>query len=586
MAGHIQVFALSRWLAVTLPVEYYEFARALRWSIPYFSLPWKTGHTHSGFPVNSNSYGSKIHESGIFSDVQHRISLPSKRLQPDEYITYFENDSGPEPVSDGWEDFSRSMFWLALIGGSLILLHALLLAILKSRKQKQRGYGVLAFPRFEIFLVNLAVPNICEASAALIRGGTTSGIVVGTLILVAVSFLLLDLLWFLTTGITFAKLVLYNEDNQVIQVGQRNPGIARVNLGPGNKGQWTWNNEKNSDCLTMLGPLFEDLRGPISGGSDDAHGDAPDDEAEEVSGGSDVAPTSSAQSMSRSTRPSRIPPTRSRTVATPTVPLTSSTSAGTHGDYQIIAPDDKTEGVEVSGGSVQTHAEAPSIQKLFMELRVYYTLLESVRRVLLGAMGGAYKNTWSSKIPVIILLCITSLQLFFLVLQKPFIKKRVQLVEIISVSSEVCLFALFLVLLDKELSPKQATIFGVSMLILFLMGFLPQIVNELYALRRQIKQLDTAEKCFRTGLRTALSGILLLISQEDSENCFPESSGDNNNGDQEDEEPKDTGNQGEEETNANERDRNSGSRDKNSRNMNRNSNRNRKRNRKLETTVP
>ena len=90
MAGHIQVFALSRWLAVTLPVEYYEFARSLRWSIPYFSLPWKTGHTHSGFPINSNSYGSKIHESGIFSDVQHKISLPSKRLQPDEYITYFE----------------------------------------------------------------------------------------------------------------------------------------------------------------------------------------------------------------------------------------------------------------------------------------------------------------------------------------------------------------------------------------------------------------------------------------------------------------------------------------------------------------
>ena len=349
------------------------------------------------------------------------------------------------------------------------------------------------------------------------------------------SFLLLDLLWFLTTG-------LYDEDNQMIQVGRRDPRIARVTLGPGNKGQRTWN-EKNSDCLTMLGPLFEDLRGPIFGDSVDAHGDAPDDEAEEVSGGSDVAPPSSAQSMSRSTRPSRIPPTRS---------------------------------------SVPTHAEAPSIQNIFMNLRVYYTLLESVRRVLLGAMGGAYKNTWSSKIPVIILLCITSLQLFLLVLKKPFIKKSVQLVEIISVSSEVCLFALFLVLLDKELSPKQATIFGVSMLVLFLMGFLPQIVNELYALSRQIKQLDAAKKCFRTGLRIALSGILLLISQEASENCFPESFGDNNTGDQEDEEPNDTGNQGDEETNANERDRNSGSRDNNSRNMNRN----RKRNRKLETTVP
>ena len=76
-------------------------------------------------------------------------------------------------VSCRWEDFSRTMFWLAIIGGSLILLHALLLAILKFRKQKQRGYGLLTFPRFEIFLVNLALPSICEASSALIRGNLT-----------------------------------------------------------------------------------------------------------------------------------------------------------------------------------------------------------------------------------------------------------------------------------------------------------------------------------------------------------------------------------------------------------------------------
>ncbi|KAK9995724.1 hypothetical protein SO802_020410 [Lithocarpus litseifolius] len=439
MAGHIQVFALSRWLAVTLPVEYYEFARALRWSIPYFSLPWKTGRTHSGAPANSDSYGSKIHDSGIFSGVQHRTTSTFKKLQPEEYKNNFEN-SGPDPVSDGWEDFSRTMFWLAIIGGSLILLHALLLAILKFRKQRQRGYGVLAFPRFEIFLVNLAVPSICEASAALIRGGTTSGIIVGTLILVAVSFLLLDLLWFLSTGITFAKRVLYKEDNQVIQVGRGNPRIAQVTLGPGNEGRWTLNRKQNSDCLTMLVPLFEDLRGPILSIT------APDDEAGEGSGGTDLAPPSSAQSMSRSTRSSHIPTTRSSTVATPAVPLTSSTSVHTHGDYQIIAPDDKTEEVEVSRGSVPTHAEAYSIQNMFMQLRIYYTLIESVRRVVLGAMGGAYKNTRSvrrvvqgamgganentrsSTIPVIILLCITSLQLFFLVLEKPFIKRRVQLV--------------------------------------------------------------------------------------------------------------------------------------------------------------
>ncbi|XP_075663386.1 uncharacterized protein LOC142632960 [Castanea sativa] len=581
MAGHIQVFALSRWLGVPLPVEYYEFSRGMQWSIPYFRLPWETGRTHSSDLADSHPFRSKIHDSGFFPGVHHNAkAIPkSMQLKADDYIKLLKN-SGPDPVSDGWEDFSRTMFWLAIIGGSLILLHALLLAILKFRKQRQRGYGVLAFPRFEIFLVNLAVPSICEASAALIRGGTTSGIVVGTLILVAVSFLLLDLLWFLSTGITFAKRVLYKEDNQVIQVGRGNPRIAQVTLGPGNEGRWTLNRKQNSDCLTILVPLFEDLRGPILSIT------APDDEAGEGSGGTDLAPPSSAQSMSRSTRPSHIPPTRSSTVATPAVPLMSSTSAHTHGAYQIIAPDDKTEEVEVSRGSVPTHAEASSIQNLFMQLRIYYTLIESVRRVLLGAMGGAYKNTWSSTIPVIILLCITSLQLFFLVLEKPFIKRRVQLVETISVASEVCLFALSLVLVDKKLSPKQETIVGVSMLVIFLMGFLPQIVNELYALRRQIKHLDTAEKRFRTGLRIASFGILLFFISQDSlekTDCFGdnepndiggqggEESTNDTGGQGGEKSTNDTGGQGDEDTNATKRNRNSGRRNKNPKNRNRNS---------------
>lgn len=71
-----------------------------------------------------------------------------------------------------WRDFGRSMFWLATIGGSLILLHALILVILKFRKKNsgKQSYGALALARFEIFLIILAVPCICEASVALIRG--------------------------------------------------------------------------------------------------------------------------------------------------------------------------------------------------------------------------------------------------------------------------------------------------------------------------------------------------------------------------------------------------------------------------------
>lgn len=68
------------------------------------------------------------------------------------------------------------MFWLAVIGGSLILLHALLVLVLKIRKkssEKQGSYGALVFPRFEIFLIILVLPCICEASASLVKGTLT-----------------------------------------------------------------------------------------------------------------------------------------------------------------------------------------------------------------------------------------------------------------------------------------------------------------------------------------------------------------------------------------------------------------------------
>jgi hypothetical protein len=76
-------------------------------------------------------------------------------------------------ISCRWRDFDRSMFWLAVIGVSLVLLHVILLFIIKLRKRtadKQRDYGALTFPRFEIFLTVLALPCICKASASLVRG--------------------------------------------------------------------------------------------------------------------------------------------------------------------------------------------------------------------------------------------------------------------------------------------------------------------------------------------------------------------------------------------------------------------------------
>ncbi|KHG01058.1 hypothetical protein F383_23226 [Gossypium arboreum] len=348
----------------------------------------------------------------------------------------------------GWRNFDRRMFWLAVIGGSLILLHAFLFFILKYKKrdsEKQGSYGALIFPRFEIFLVIVALPCICQAAAALVAGGTPSGVVVGILLLGVVAFLLLSLFLFLSVGITFGKLLQYKEVHREGQQFHWYQELIRVTLGPGKRGQWTWKNEANSVYLTMFGPLFEDLRGP------------PKYMVSQISG----------SNLSRQGGP-------------------------------IIASDDETE-----------DAEAPFIQKLFGILRIYYTMLESARRATLGILAGAYlnNNNTSSKTPIIILLCLTSFQLFFLVLKKPFIKKKVQLVEIISLSCEVAMFATCFVLLDKELS----TTIGIFMLTLFLIGFLAQMSAEGYALYEQTKQLDTSENRFFTGLKIASVGFLLYF---------------------------------------------------------------------------
>ncbi|XP_077244190.1 uncharacterized protein LOC143884473 isoform X2 [Tasmannia lanceolata] len=471
IACHIQVFAQSKWLTVTLPVEYYEFVRGLQWSIPHLNLPWETGHVHpimldSGLPVLARAETSEKQKSGILKNTQSSngklemdASLFGLPLTPMEYSSFFESQNiKPEADSildsqnaNGWKEFSRNMFWLAVIGGGLLLLHVLVLYIIKFRRkdlEKQKNYGSLVLPRFEIFLIILALPCFCQASAAIIRGGSTSGVIAGILLLGVVAFLLLALLLFLSVGITLGKLLQYKEIHQEGLEFHWYQDIVRVTLGPGKRGQWVWKNQPSSIYQTKLGPLFEDLRGP------------PKYMLSQIAGGN---------------------PAKNRN--------------------QIIPSDDETE-----------DAKAPFIQKLFGILRIYYTLLESMKRVALGVIAGTYlANGSSSKFPTLILLCIASFQLFFLVLKKPFIKKKVQSVEILSVTSEVAIFAVCVVLLEKEFSAVNEKRIGIFMLLLFFVGFVAQMINEWYALYRQIMRLSPIENSFFSGLKIFSAGFLLIL---------------------------------------------------------------------------
>ncbi|XP_076922661.1 uncharacterized protein LOC143584511 [Bidens hawaiensis] len=453
---HIQIFALSGWLAVPLPIEYSEFVKGLRWSIPYFKLPWECGYVKPVWPMNPHSYGSRITRPRIKATSPD--SLYGLPLTAMEYKSFFESQNivpEAEYIADsndshGWTDFKRSMFWLAVMSGGLIILHVLFLIILKLRKKKEKEntYVSVIFPRFEIFLVILAVPCVSAAAASLLKDGSASSIAVGTLILGIVFFLILALFMFLSIGISLGKLLQYKEIHHEDHKMHWYQALVKVTLGPGKRGQWTWINTSNAKWLTILGPLFEDLRGP------------PKYMLSQIAGGLDFNPSRSS----------------------------------------IIASDDENE-----------DAEAPFVQRVFGILRIYYIFLESIKRVTLGILVGIYSRNAYSETPTKILLCVTSFQLFFMVLKKPFIKKKVQLVEIISVSSQVAIFAICLVLLRKNFSTHEQTKFGIAMLCLFLLAFVAQILNEWNSLICQIKQLDPDNKSICMGLKIASWGILLLF---------------------------------------------------------------------------
>ncbi|KAL4198739.1 hypothetical protein AMTRI_Chr03g47550 [Amborella trichopoda] len=462
MAFHIQVFALSRWLASAMPVEFYEFSRGLQWSIPYIRVPWESHNVHFimlASKFRSNNVGSHILNYGKMKKILTDSLGFGRPLTAMEYNIFFESmNMKPEaelelnPKSpDGWKEFGWNMFWLAIIGVGLMLLHFLLLLLLKwkgnSMVGKQKDYGAVVLWRFEIFLIMLALPCMCQAAAALMKGGSTAGVTVGILVLGIPAFFLLSLLIFLSLGITLGKLLQYKEIHQEDQDLHCYHDLIRVSLGPGKRGQWTWKNNPNSTHLTTLGPLFEDLRGP------------PKYMLSQFSG---------------------------------------ETSSKRHG--QIIPSDDETE-----------DAEATAIQKLFGILRIYYTLLECIKRAALGLAAGAISGKLPVRIPAIAVFSIAGFQLVFLTIKKPFIRKRMQLVEIVSVASEAIILGACMTVIVKAYKVQDQKAVGIFFISLAMIAFLTQVMNEWWALIMQIRRLSPDEKSFGRGLKMGFVGLVSFV---------------------------------------------------------------------------
>eukprot|EP00249_Psilotum_nudum_P010726 c22723_g1_i1 orf=973-2448(+) len=351
-----------------------------------------------------------------------------------------------------WKDFSRDMFWLGIFGGSLALLHILILLLLKWR-MRTKLRGAVLLPRFELFLLILALPCICQASACLIRGGSIAGIIVGVLLLSVPAAFLLSVFLFISIAIFMGAFLQYKEvipDKQV----SWGKGVLSLLVGTEINGEWLVLAKINKRFLSQFGLLFEDFRGP---------------------------------------------------------------------PYLIVIEGKQRNdrGSVDATKSVRTHSDDDSeitsvreFQKIMGSFRSAYIIVDLARRVMIGVVLGVYPSSDSSWSQLAIVFSFTVFQLLYLVVFKPYIRRGLQTVESVSLFCEAGVSAACLYLISRDRATHDHRGLGFFMISLMVISFVAQLVNEWYALMKQLTSLSPSGNSFAMGTKMMVFGLLILLFPE------------------------------------------------------------------------
>ncbi|CAK9867304.1 unnamed protein product [Sphagnum jensenii] len=471
MAGHLQIFAFSHFLAVSLPVEYYETTGGLLWLIPHVNTPWQKDKDS-----NVTNFGNNLHiNNHVFLQKKKkkvRRNLFGPALTSSEYKTYFlVRESLVSVFEFGilWQDFERNMFWVSIVGGGLAFLHLLTLLYLQWRT-KTSLRGALSFPRFEIFLLILFSPAICQACAFIIRGHTVAGIVVGVLLLSIPFSFILSVALMLTFAVFFGRLVEYKEIRfkphledgshpQPITPPPSSKLVAHL-TGKGYPSKWVRMEGLATTFLPRYGLLIEDRKGPPRLVRIDGENGFDPDPHREIGG--------------------RVGLMRTRTQA-----------AGTS-DEEI------DEVIPVSCS-----------YKLLGCFQSGYILLDLSRRTAFGCIFGAFPVSDKSWSQVCLIFAFTVVQMVYLVIVKPFRSRSVQLVEEIALLCEMGVFAAAIALLARGHPAEDHCGVGILMLIFLVLCFLAQLLNEWYALIRKLLQLSNEDDSITKNLKMFAAGLML-----------------------------------------------------------------------------
>ncbi|KAM2014294.1 hypothetical protein ACFX16_044968 [Malus domestica] len=433
MVGHLQVFVLSDWLPVNQPIEYLETTK-----VPIEVYP-KSGWLHGQYSMRMPPYGQPLNSNEYFT-----YFLRGEPLSASNVIKGMENYRG-------WEDLQMNLFWLGIGGGSLVVIHVLVLLFLRWRLGTP-VHGILLVPRFELFLLILMLPCISQSSAFVIKGGTTGGIIIGALLLAIPAALILSVSLFQIIAIFSSNFVQYKE---VKHVARKDPWYARLwylFTGRPRAGKWFHKEGLPSSFLLRFGILFISLQGPpliIS------------------------ADQNEPNSVSKCT-------------------------GGGHSGIGRMRP--------VSLDESTAEITIPISKRLLGCARSSYIILDLLRRVCLGIISGAYSSTKSSQSTLA--LAITLVQFIYLFTLKPYIKRAVHLVESVSLLCEVGIFSLFIVINGSN--PVKSRSFGFIMLALLFVTFVAHMINEWYTLVKSTLRLSQPQKnSFKLGLKFVAKGLIL-----------------------------------------------------------------------------
>ncbi|KAL9404270.1 hypothetical protein Peur_001242 [Populus x canadensis] len=490
--GHLQVFVLSDWLSASHPIEYSETTKGLRWLIPRQKLPWKDGGNsiwpnhvylakenlrilsleyHNWFDTNLNSSSNMEDQLPFQTEInlnfgwRHGYSTSMKStpyglpLNSREYFTYFlrgEPSSATNLIKEtenckGWQDLEKNLFWLGVGGGSLLIIHVLTLLFLRWRTGAP-AHGIFSVPRFELLLLILMSPCISQSSAFVMKGGSPRGIIIGALLLVVPGALILFTILFLIIAIFSGSFAQYKEIRDIAVGDPWYKKLWSVFVGKQVIGKWFYKEGLPTSLLPRFGILFENLRGPPLFFIVD-HCDPN------------------------------------------TLPTWIESGQSGIGRMRAVSSDDSNE-----------ETKMPWSRRLVGCARSSYVILDLVRRIGLGILSGAYRSPESSQ--SLLALAITLIQFIYLLTLKPYIRRRVHLVESISLLCEAGIFG-FSIATERS-NHMEESILGYTMLALLFLTFIVHIVNEWYALVKCLLRLSQPRRnSFKFGLKLAAKGLVL-----------------------------------------------------------------------------